>query len=148
MKLIGAFSTELLSMFKINTASSVSDVVKDFIAFVIIAEIANIIAQTVKSTDKQDSLNNQDIKFDKKLENKSLFQHSEEFMGRINKGNWEGIMVFLATLLYKLVNTIYITFYYYFFPLLAIFLLFDNEKKSYEINTVDLWEISSMNDNI
>jgi hypothetical protein len=54
-------------MFKINTASSVSDVVKDFIAFVIIAEISNIIAQTVKSTDKQDSLNNQDIKFDKKL---------------------------------------------------------------------------------
>jgi hypothetical protein len=67
-------------------------------------------------------------------------------MGRINKGNWEGILVFLATLLYKLVNTIYITFYYYFFPLLAIFLLFANEKKSYGVNTVDLWEITSMND--
>lgn len=57
MKLTGAFLTEVLSVVKINTASSVEDVVKDFIAFVIIAEIDNILVSTVKSSDKQDTFN-------------------------------------------------------------------------------------------
>jgi hypothetical protein len=57
MKLTGAVLTEVLSVVKINTASSVEDVVKDFIAFVIIAEIDNILVSTVKSSDKQDTFN-------------------------------------------------------------------------------------------
>ena len=43
MKLFGAFFTEFINMVKITTAGTVDDVVKDFIAFAIIAEIDNIL---------------------------------------------------------------------------------------------------------
>jgi hypothetical protein len=72
MKLFGAFFTEFINMVKITTAGTVDDVVKDFIAFAIIAEIDNILGQTLKSVDKKDSLDSQDVKYDKKLESKSF----------------------------------------------------------------------------
>jgi hypothetical protein len=66
-------------------------------------------------------------------------------MGRVNCGaskeNMEGVLIFFAMLLYKLLNTIYITIYFYFFPIIAICLLFLREAKTYEIETVDLWRV-------
>ena len=144
MKLFGAFFTEFINMVKITTAGTVDDVVKDFIAFAIIAEIDNILGQTLKSVDKKDSLDSQDVKYDKKLESKSFLQHCEDFIARVNCGasreNMEGVFIFLAMVFYKLVNTVYIIFYFYFFPMLIVFLIFMRDSKTYEIETIDIIE--------
>lgn len=46
-KFFGAIFTELLNIFKMGQANSIDDVVKDFIAFGIIAEIDNMILRTI-----------------------------------------------------------------------------------------------------
>jgi hypothetical protein len=66
MKLLGAFLTELLNMVVIISSPRVDDVVKDFIAFAIIAEIDDILGKTLKSVDKKDSVENQEVIYDKK----------------------------------------------------------------------------------
>jgi hypothetical protein len=86
MKLLGAFLTELLNILAIISATSVDDVVKDFIAFAIIAEIDDILGKTLKSIDRKDSVQIEEVTFDKKDLDKGLFQHISEFMDRMNCG--------------------------------------------------------------
>jgi hypothetical protein len=66
MKLLGAFFTELLNLIVIISSPRVDDVVKDFIAFAIIAEIDDILGKTLKSVDKKDSVEKQDVIYDRK----------------------------------------------------------------------------------
>jgi hypothetical protein len=49
LKFFAALNTELLNIFKMGEANNIDDVVKDFIAFGIIAEIDNFIVLTVNS---------------------------------------------------------------------------------------------------
>ena len=49
LKLFGAFMTEAINMYKMGQASSVDDVVKDFIAFGVIAEIDDLMVETINS---------------------------------------------------------------------------------------------------
>ena len=51
MKLFGAICTELINMFKMGQASTVDDIVKDFIAFGIISEIDDLMVMTLSNID-------------------------------------------------------------------------------------------------
>tara|TARA_B110000285_G_scaffold231151_1_gene299168 strand:+ start:985 stop:1419 length:435 start_codon:yes stop_codon:yes gene_type:complete len=144
MKLLGSFLTELLNMQKITTAGSVEDVVKDFVAFIIIAEIDDIIGKTLKAIDMRDSIDNQNITYEKDLEDISFFEHCDKFLRDMNCGDpvlqtMEVIFQFLAMLIYKLITTVYVIFYFYFFPLLSIlFVFYYFPNKKYEVETLNL----------
>ena len=51
MKFTAAFLTEFLNIFKMGQAESIDDVVKDFIAFGIIAEVDNMILRTISKVE-------------------------------------------------------------------------------------------------
>ena len=51
MKLVGGLFTEFINILVIVQSSSIEDVVKDFIAFGIIAEIDNLLSDTLRGYD-------------------------------------------------------------------------------------------------
>ena len=51
MKFLAAIATEFLNIFKMGQADNIDDVVKDFIAFGIIAEVDNMIIQTISKVE-------------------------------------------------------------------------------------------------
>ena len=149
MKLLGSFFTELLSMQRITSAFSVEDVVKDFVAFIIISEIDDIIGRTLKATDLKDSIDNQNIYYERELEDKGFFEHCNKFLTDMNCGDpmlktLEMVFQFIAMVIYKLIVTVYIIFYFYFFPLISIlFVFFYFPNKKYEVHTINLYDLIS-----
>lgn len=51
MKITGGLATEAINLLKMGQSSTVQDIVKDFIAFGIIAEIDDLIVHTIKGVD-------------------------------------------------------------------------------------------------
>lgn len=146
MKLLGSFLTELLNMQRITTASSVEDVVKDFVAFIIIAEIDDIIGRTLKAIDIKESIENQNITYDRELEDISFFQYCNNFLTNMNCGDpmlktLEMVFQFIAMVIYKVIVTVYVIFYFYFFPLISIlFVFYYFPNKKYEVQTINLYD--------
>lgn len=68
-KFFGAFGSEYLNMLLICNSNNIGDIVKDFVAMAIIAEIDNILIAII-SHDIESAIRNTEIKYDK---NKSLF---------------------------------------------------------------------------
>merc|ERR1712100_230153 len=136
-------------MQRITTASSVEDVVKDFVAFIIIAEIDDIIGRTLKAIDLKDFLENQNITYDRKLEDIGFFEHCDKFITEMNCGDpplrtLEMIFQFVAMVIYKLIATVHVIFYFYFFPLISIlFIFYYFPNKEYEVETINLLDTIS-----
>jgi hypothetical protein len=63
MRLLGNFFTELLNVWKMGQATSIEDVVKDFIAFGIIAEIDDLVASSIMNLQVEDELRDNEIPY-------------------------------------------------------------------------------------
>ena len=133
-------------MQKITTAGYVEDVVKDFVAFIIISEIDDIIGKTLKAIDLKEFIENQNITYDKQLEQKPFFEHCKEILKMMNCGDpilktIEVVFLFIAMVTYKLILSVYVIFYFYFFPLISIlFVYFYFPNKKYEVETINLFD--------
>ena len=66
-KFAGALFTELINMFKMGQASSVDDIVKDFIAFGIISEIDDLMVLTLSNIDIEETIEQNTITYSAKI---------------------------------------------------------------------------------
>ena len=63
MRLLGNFFTELLNVWKMGQSSAIEDVVKDFIAFGIIAEIDDLVASSIMNISVENELDDNEIPY-------------------------------------------------------------------------------------
>ena len=65
MKLLGGFLTECINIMLVMESKTSTDVVKNFVAMGILAEIDNIIGATLKNVDLEDECGNANIYYKK-----------------------------------------------------------------------------------
>ena len=80
MKLTGAIFTELINMFKMGQASSVDDIVKDFIAFGIISEIDDLMVMTLSNIDIEHEIEQNSITYNAKIKMVDVTEHLKRFV--------------------------------------------------------------------
>ena len=137
MKITGGLATEAINMLKMGQSFSVQAIVKDFIAFGIIAEIDDLIVHTIKGVDIEALMtsNRTQINFSTSAEKETFGKCLTDFFATVAscvKANKclkyikevllaASKVIFFA--LYKIVNLFYVGFYFYFGPLLIIVLV-------------------------
>jgi hypothetical protein len=134
MKITGALATEAINLLKMGQSSTVQDIVKDFIAFGIIAEIDDLIVHTIKGVDIEALMSSKStaITFSVKKSKEKNFVTSFKDIFKVKyeatliksaKKLLYAISNFLFFGVYKIVKLAYIGFYFYFGPLLIIILV-------------------------
>ena len=113
MKIGGGVMTELLNMWMMCFNDNEDDVVKDFIAFGIIASIDDIMVAVIKSLDVEQAVEGQTFNY-RVYELRDLAEHYKQDLGK----------KFIYIMIYKLFNLLYVGIYFYFFPLFMLILVF------------------------
>ena len=113
MKIFGGVMTELLNMWMMCFNDNEDDVVKDFIAFGIIASIDDIMVAVIKSLDVEQAVEGQTFNY-RVYELRDLAEHYKQDLGK----------KFIYIMIYKLFNLLYVGIYFYFFPLFMLILVF------------------------
>lgn len=109
MKLTSSVLTEIINIFLICGQNTIMDCIMNFIALGIICEIDKHYASSLRNFKLAKSLDRPPvIKFHSKS-----FNYSEK-----------SIFVGLVRAFYKVAKTLYVSFYYYFFPFLSIYITF------------------------
>ena len=125
MKLVGGFSTEVINLFKMAQSTTVGDIVKDFIAFGIIAEIDDLIVLTIKGVDIEAIMTSSELNISYNDEESKLTL--KDLKNNIDYKSIAGVANSLAQfvffVVYKLTKFIYIGIYFYFAPLVIILLV-------------------------
>jgi hypothetical protein len=101
MKLTGGILTELINGFKMSTAETIEDVVKDFIAFEIISQVDNFVVYTM-TIDVQEVIGKWKPSF-------------TDYNGKDRKEHQ-----YFALFLYKILHYLYLVVYFYYFPILIL----------------------------
>ena len=107
-KFIGGFYTEYINLYKMCTACSVDNVVKDFIAFNVIVELDDIMVSML-SVNLQESITQQQVEYKTNYDKK--FKPTE-FQAISNS-------------LYKMLKVFYEVVYFYFFPMIVIVMCYN-----------------------
>lgn len=63
LKILGAFYAELICLWKMGQQDNIEDIVKDFIAFGIIAEIDGVVARGIRGLDAEEVILHNPIMF-------------------------------------------------------------------------------------
>lgn len=125
MKLVGGFSTEVINLFKMAQSTTVGDIVKDFIAFGIIAEIDDLIVLTIKGVDIEAIMTSSELNISYNDEESKLTL--KDLKNNIDYTSIAGVANSLAQfvffIVYKFTKFIYIGIYFYFAPLVIILLV-------------------------
>ena len=134
MKCFGAIATELINMFKMGQASSVDDIVKDFIAFGIISEIDDLMVMTLSNIDIENEIEQNTITYKANMHDVHISYHYaclKRDISQLSEGTWtqmkkvwSSIFNCLALLSYKLFKFAYVSLYFYFFPALTVVFVF------------------------
>lgn len=80
MKLAGAIITEFINIFKMGQASSVDDIVKDFIAFGIISEIDDLMVMTLSNIDIEHEIEQNTITYNANVKTVHVTRHLKKFV--------------------------------------------------------------------
>ena len=82
MRLWACILTELLNIYKMGQTDAIDDIVKDFVAFVIISEIDEVIAHSFLQLDVAKTLQENSISYLKKEDMKSAMEMIEDVWKR------------------------------------------------------------------
>lgn len=107
MKFTGGILTEIINGYKMSTATSIEDVVKDFVAFEIISQVDNFVVQTmtIDVASLIDSVKPPTYK---------------DFNSEKKEGNKRDESQYFFFFAYKLFSHFYKILYFYYFPLLIL----------------------------
>lgn len=72
LKIAGGFYAELINIWKMGQTDTIEDIIKDFIAFGIIAEIDDLIANGIKGFNAAEEVANNPIEYHKSQNEKTL----------------------------------------------------------------------------
>jgi hypothetical protein len=108
MKICSSVSTEIANIILISTESSALEIIRDFVALTIVAELDSIYASTMKSNSIRE-----------KVDNKILFYDMQK-----EKTAKKGFWFWLWTIVYQILRNLYMCVYYYFMPFLVPLICF------------------------
>ena len=127
MRLLGNLFTELLNVWKMGQSSAIEDVVKDFIAFGIIAEIDDLVASTMMNMEVEQELEDNEIPYPQSQDHKKFWDILSSAMEKLDHKQERGpnrlLQIILITI-YIFWQTIYVVVYFYFFPFFIVLLIF------------------------
>ena len=121
LKVLGAFYAELINIWKMGQQDNIEDIVKDFIAFGIIAEIDNVVARGIKDLDVEKQINEFPIIYDSNDDHKTVMQILSE---KQNMTTSQYALKVAILCFYKVFDLLYVTVYFYFFPFSILILVF------------------------
>jgi hypothetical protein len=121
MKWMGGIFTEIVNIIIIIRSETVTDVVKDFIALGIIAEIDDYVGKSLKLVDLEEEIDKAEIKY---LSTQSYRSDDTKINEELAKYSFLRQLVMRLMLVgHKIIQFLYTSVYYYFTPFLFIFVI-------------------------
>ena len=121
MKWIGGIFTEIVNIIIIIRSESVTDIVKDFIALGIIAEIDDYVGKSLKLVDLEEEIDQAKIEYPtRQIYASSDFKLLKEMKSYSFGRRWSMRLMLIG---YKIINLLYTSVYFYFTPFLFIFVI-------------------------
>ena len=131
MKISGGVLCEYVNIITILQSESIGDVIKDYIAFGIIAEIDDIVASIMFAINIPDAIEQADIKLDLREYEKSDITRVIGVLRTITPRTFYRMLYLILVTWYNVIKAVYTVFYFYFTPFTIIhFLIYFADRSS------------------
>jgi len=124
MKFLGVFFTEIVNIYLIAINDDISDVIMNFIAFGVIADIDDIVGSSITEINCEEE-NEVQVMYDKRQLYENEFNNLKRIFPTMKSGRMmEFGMLSIFTLIYTIIKVFHYCFFFYFGPFLITFLVF------------------------